>query len=118
MQLSSVSFRQELNDDCQKKKKTCRIYGYPQVHVFILVPELGIEPRCPCERGILSHNLQKGDFPSFLILYILTGYKGQVGLCLVMLVNFRLRQFQFSYSMLALFFLIQTRVYPYTRSSS
>ena len=21
---------------------------------FIMVPELGIEPRCPCERGILS----------------------------------------------------------------
>ena len=30
-----------------------KLYNYLN---YLLVPELGIEPRCPCERGILSHN--------------------------------------------------------------
>ena len=40
----------------KKNKKGLRINKTKQVIDIIMVPELGIEPRCPCERGILSPN--------------------------------------------------------------
>lgn len=42
------------NGNVEKNKKGLQSIENPQTLVFIMVPELGIEPRCPCERGILS----------------------------------------------------------------
>jgi len=38
----------------EKIKRACGVYESLYALVFVMVPELGIEPRCPCERGILS----------------------------------------------------------------
>ena len=48
--------------------------------------------------GFWDDNLKTGDFPSKLIAYISTGYKGHIGLRWLLLVYFRLRQLHFSYT--------------------
>jgi hypothetical protein len=38
----------------RKKKSAFRLFENLEALDFIMVPEVGIEPTCPCERGILS----------------------------------------------------------------
>jgi hypothetical protein len=40
----------------RKNKRAFRLLEYLKALDFIMVPEVGIEPTCPCERGILSRN--------------------------------------------------------------
>ena len=48
----------------KKNKKGLRVIKTTQAINFIMVPELGIEPRCPCERGILRPKHMKGGWSS------------------------------------------------------